>query len=213
MGPLIGRLSYLVKRLAYEQPSSLVLPRSWHEYSGILSSCLNLDEPADKVAFQTLMDRNVRVQPVKDCHKERPRLPQQRIISVLDAACSSHNLTALSEMCLSTIEDRAVLISRLLEWAATFFRHGLVRVYIAVRLLRKWKKLGIDVDSYTLSFLVGAGDKTGLDMVNVYHVIAELVRSQTFSVAGYLEWLVARGAVESYQPTKQQVGFMPRLDD
>ena len=78
MGPLIGRWSYLVKRLAYEQPSSLVLPRSWHEYSGILSSCLNLDEPADKVAFQTLMDRNVRVQPVKDCHKERPRLPQDR---------------------------------------------------------------------------------------------------------------------------------------
>lgn len=73
----------------------------------------------------------------------------------------------------------------------------MARVYVAVRLLRKWKKSGLDVDSYILSFLAQSQSKTGLLMENVYHVISELVRSQTFSTGKYLQWLMARGVVDN----------------
>jgi mediator of RNA polymerase II transcription subunit 12 len=46
-----------------------------------------------------------------------------------------------------------------------------------------------------------------MDMGNIYHVVAELVRSHTFSVGRYLQWLVARGAVEQHRQEKSSPEF------
>jgi mediator of RNA polymerase II transcription subunit 12, fungi type len=188
-----------------------VIPRSWDDYHDLVSSCLNLEQPIDGAVFQNLTDRNARVQPAKHSRSIEPESSQQRIIQIFDAACSSHDINALSEACLSIADDQASLISRLLEWVATSFRHGLVRVYIAVRLLRKWRKLGIDIDSHILSYLKTVEENVTLDMDNVYHVVAELVRSHSFSVAKYLQWLVARGAVGRPQHNTPQVNVAEQV--
>lgn len=166
---------------------------SWDKYKDTLSSCLNLSDYVDGAIFQSLVDRNARVQQARDCCKTAQSSPQRQVIRLLDSARSMCDMTAISEACLSVIEDKAALVSKLLEWTATPFRRGLVRVYVAVRLLRKWKRSGIDIDSHILSFLMEIRNKAGLDMNNVYHVISELVRSQSFSVGRYLQWLMARG--------------------
>ncbi|KAL1962441.1 hypothetical protein VTN77DRAFT_9712 [Rasamsonia byssochlamydoides] len=202
--PLVDRISLLVRRLSREQTSSVVLPRSWDRYHDVLSSCLHLDDPTENAIFQSLQIRNARVQQAKDYRKVAQRSPQQQIIHLLDAARSVCDVTALSEACLGTMADREALISELLEWTGTPFRQGLVRVYIAVRLLRKWKRLGIDVDAHIFSFLAKSREKFRLHMANIYHVVVELVRSQTFSVGRYLQWLVARGAIEQYRQQQLQ---------
>lgn len=145
--------------------------------------------------MQNLTERNVRVQQPMQCqrsHNRSMQQQQQHIIRLLDSIHSAHDISSVSVACLDSSEDRATLIYKLLEWTATPFRYGLRRVYIAVRLLRKWKMSGIDVDIHVLAFL-SKSPKANENMDNVYHAISELVRSQTFSVGRYLQWLVAKG--------------------
>lgn len=203
--PLAVRLALLVRRLTRDNPSSAVLPRSWARYQGLISSSLDLGDPLESAMYQSLLARNLCVQKAKDCRQLAECSPKQQSIRILDASRSVYDMAALSHACLSTVADRAVLVSALLEWTATSFRHGLVRVYIAARLLRKWKKLGMDLDGHILSFLSRSRTKTTLDMGNVYHVIVELIRSQTFSVSRYLQWLVARGVVEQHQQERSSM--------
>jgi mediator of RNA polymerase II transcription subunit 12 len=98
---------------------------------------------------------------------------------------------------LEAVDDKPALVSKLLEWLSTPFRYGICRIYVGARLLRKWKSCGVDVDEHILSFLTRFRDSKGVNMENVYHVISELVRSQTFSVGRYLQWLMAKGATSS----------------
>lgn len=191
--PLIDRLSRFLKKLVHEHTSSMILPDSWDIYKDQVSSCLNLSNKVDRALFQSIAERNVRVQRPRHLKQSSQRSPHQRIIRLLDSIRSAHDVLTISSACLDAVDDRAVLVSKLLEWLATPFRHGICRVYVGVRLLRKWKASGVDVDGHILSFLTHAGVSKKLDMDNVYHTISELVRSQTFSVGRYLQWLMAKG--------------------
>ncbi|KAJ6032303.1 Mediator complex subunit Med12 [Penicillium herquei] len=191
--PLIDRLSRFIKKLAHEHTSSLILPSSWELYKGQVTSCLDLSRDVDRALLKILVERNARVQRPPHLTQPTQCSPHQRIIYLLDSMASACDLTALSSACLDVMEDKATLVSRLLEWAATPFRHGICRVYVSARLLRKWKAAGIDVDGRLLSFLAQATRNKNLAIGNVYHIVSELVRSQTFSVGRYLQWLMAKG--------------------
>lgn len=156
-----------------------------------------------KAIFQNLAERNARVQAPKCQQETAQRSPQQRVIHLFDSIRSTHEISSTSSECLKTIEDKSILVSKLLEWSATPFRYGLCRVYTGVRLLRKWKMSGVDIDSYILSFLAGTKATSTLNMENIYHIISELVRSQTFSVGRYLQWLMARGVTSDFHKTRQ----------
>jgi mediator of RNA polymerase II transcription subunit 12 len=170
----------------------MILPNSWETYNQQVSSSLDLANEADKALFQSLAERNARVQRPKHSTKTTQRSPHQRIVRLLDSIRSAHDLSSVSTY-LDAFDDKAVLVSRLMEWLSTPFRYGLCRVYVGVRLLRKWKSAGIDIDSHILAFLSRGQNNQKFDMEQIYHVISELVRSQTFSVGRYLQWLMARG--------------------
>ena len=203
--PLIDRLTHCVKRLLHENTSSAVLPDSWDTYKDTLSSCLDLDDKVDRAILRSLSERNARIQQPKDQSGTAQRSRRQLAIHTLDSIRSTHDVNAISTSCLDTIEDRTLLISTLLEWTASTFRHGIFRVFTSVRLLRRWKAVGIDIDSHIFAFLSRAGNSNGMEMCHVYHVISELVRSQTFSVGRYFQWLMARGGTDGYQSSKGKV--------
>ncbi|CRG82980.1 Mediator of RNA polymerase II transcription subunit 12 [Talaromyces islandicus] len=207
--PLIDRLVLLVRRLCRECSSSLVLPRSWDQYRDLVSSSLDVEDVTEKAILEIITTRNARVKKQKDCRQSIQRSPHQQIIKLLDTALSTYDVPALSLACLDAMKDREALVHETLEWAASRFRHGLVRVYITVRLLRKWKRLGMDIDGYIFSFIMKARSNNSIHMVNVQHVIVELIRSQTFSVSRYLQWLVARGAVEQYCRNSSESSTIP----
>jgi len=201
--PLVDRLSRFIKKLVHEHTSSMILPNTWDMYKHQVSSCLDLSNKVDRALFQSIAERNARVQ--------RPRIskvvtrcsPHQCIIRLLDSIRSAQDIPSVSSACLDSVDDKPILVSKLLEWLATPFRYGICRVYIGVRLLRKWKSCGVDVNENILAFLTRFRDNKKLNMENVYHVISELVRSQTFSVGRYLQWLVAKG-VTSHSPSERQ---------
>lgn len=190
--PLIDRLTRFIRKLVRDHTSSMILPQTWETYSQHVSSSLDLTNESDKALFQTLSERNARVQRPKHSTKTTQRSPHQRIIRLLDSIRPTHDFSSIFTY-LDAFDDKGVLVSKLLEWLSTHFRYGLRRVYIAARLLRKWKSVGVDTDGHILSFLSRARNNQALDMEPIYHVISELVRSQTFSVGRYLQWLMARG--------------------
>jgi mediator of RNA polymerase II transcription subunit 12 len=161
----------------------------------------------DKETFDRLSERNERIRRIKHGHMNVQRSSSRRLIRLLDSAYSSNDLAALSAECLEIQLDRGVLIAKVLEWASTPFRHGSARIYVTVRLLRRWKKSGIDTDSHILEFLTQSCGNPGLRMPNVYHVISELVRSQSFSVGKYLQRLMAGGVIRSPDVSGQNVSL------
>lgn len=206
--PLIDRLALLVRRLCRECSSSLVLPRSWDQYRDLVSSSLNVEDTTEKAILESITTRNMRVKKHNDC-RQLQRSPHQQIIKLLDATLSTYDIPALSHACLDAMKDREALVHETLEWAGSRFRHGLVRVYITVRLLRKWKRLGLDIDGHIFSFIMKARGNNTIQMTNIHHAIVELIRSQTFSVSRYLQWLVARGAVEQYRRNSSENSPIP----
>lgn len=190
--PLIDRLSRFIKKLVQEHTSSLLLPNAWEKYKRQVMSCLDLTDKVDRALLQNLTERNARVQRPHHPKQTQQRSPNQRIIRLLDSILSEYDINLVSSACLEAVEDRTVLVSKLLEWLSTPFRHGTYRVYAGARLLRKWKAAGVDVDDHILTFLTRAGRNQKLNLENVYHTISELVRSQTFSVGRYLQWLMAK---------------------
>ncbi|CAG8936163.1 unnamed protein product [Penicillium salamii] len=207
--PLIDRLSRFIRKLVRDHTSSMILPQSWETYSQQVSSSLDLTNEADKALLQSISERNARVQRPKHSNKTTQRSPHQRIIRLLDSIRPAHDISSISTY-LDAFEDKAILVSKLLEWLSTHFRHGLRRVYIAARLLRKWKSTGVDIDGHILTFLSGAQKSQGLDMEPIYHVISELVRSQTFSVGRYLQWLMARGVTNGAPSQELKVSLISR---
>jgi mediator of RNA polymerase II transcription subunit 12 len=205
------RLSCFIKRLARDHTSSMVLSNSWNRYKDLVPSCLNLKDSVDKAILHSLVERNVRVYRPQDWQQTAQPTPRQRIIRLLDVKQRALDIPSVSATCLDAVEDRRALVSSVLEWSATPFRSGLYRVYASVRLLRKWKRCGIDVDSHILSFLTEARGRATLNMDNVYHAVSELVRSQTFSVGRYLQWLMAKGLADSSQLDQQKVICRPML--
>ncbi|KAL7657800.1 RNA polymerase II mediator complex subunit, variant 2 [Aspergillus niger] len=63
---------------------------------------------------------------------------------------------------------------------------------------------GMDVESHILAFLANIQITSRVNMDNVYHIIAELVRSQTFSVGRYLQWLMAKGVANDPLPDQHK---------
>ncbi|KAL2816915.1 hypothetical protein BJX63DRAFT_441287 [Aspergillus granulosus] len=203
--PLVDRLSCCIRKLVLEHTSSLILPSSWDTYKDLIRSCLNMKETTDKAIFDALAERNARVQLPKSRPESTQQSAQQRAVQLFDSIHSSHDISSTSMACLNSVEDKPALVAKLLEWSATPFRCGLRRVYTASRLLRKWKMSGVDIDSHIILFLSNARDPTQLNMDNVYHVISELTRSQTFSISKYLQWLMARGVAKTSSPDNDKV--------
>jgi mediator of RNA polymerase II transcription subunit 12 len=157
---------------------------------------LKLKETADKAIFDALAERNARVQLPRSRPESTQQSAQQRALQLFDSIHSSHDVSSASMTCLNSVEDKPALVAKLLEWSATPFRSGLCRIYTAARLLRKWKMSGVDIDSYIILFLSTVEDTAQVNMDNIYHVISELVRSQTFSISKYLQWLMAKGVTK-----------------
>ncbi|KAJ5306532.1 hypothetical protein N7508_005547 [Penicillium antarcticum] len=206
--PLIDRLGHFIQRLIRDHTSSMILPNTWETYKTQVASVLDLENAFEKALFQNLAERNARVQRPNHSKQTDTRSPHQRIIRLLDSIRSAHDISSISS-CFDTFEDKAVLVSKLLEWLSTPFRHGLCRIYIGARLLRKWKLAGVDIDSHILAFLSRGQNNQKLNMDQIYHVISELVRSQTFSVGRYLQWLMAKGVTNSPSTKDHNVKNLP----
>lgn len=204
---IVDHLSRLIKTFAESHPNCFVLPLTWRKHKGTLGNCFSIVQPEGNVKLDRLIKRNERVSRIELCRPSGGQSSPDRLFSLLDTSDMSNDIERLSSECLNLSLEAPYLISRLFEWASTKFRCGANRVYVAIRLLRKWRNLDIDidVDKEIMSFLQRKADTPGLVKERIYHIVSELVRSHSFAVSRYLQQLIAGGAISDHKVNNKDV--------
>lgn len=120
---------------------------------------------------------------------------RRRFLEYLDATISRPFSHELAREWWQLDDDKDMLTQTILEWATSFHRPGITKVFVATRVLRAWSQFGADVTAAVLHFIDSATCESGRDKPALYHVVSELGRSEHFSTARYLQWLIARGGL------------------
>ena len=200
MGPVALRLSQLIRGFVLLRPTCFLLPQKWSQHGATLRSCLDLSNATDRQVFDSLARKNERL--AGRCAQGTlgaERSPRQNVIHLLDAAKAPHNFAILSSDCCSAFINRTELAVTVLEWASTRFREGSSRTYVALRLLRRWHKGGMELDSAITQILAISARSPTIDRRALFHIISELVRSQSLSLGRYMQGLMARGTLNGKQ--------------
>ena len=217
-GPVGHQLRVLLRSCVVSFPDCFILPSCWTDLSTTLASCSGEQDRIFTAGFERLRRRNGRLVQSRQWNKSNTYTPRQKLIGVLDKITCDFSIKALSEHCLKAVEDRDLLITTIFEWSTTVYRSNADRLYIGVRLLRRWSTSGIQLDEPILSFLESLTCIAGFRKTAVYKVVAELVRSRHFSVSKYLQWVMARGLTGSNfadchvsKPYLQRCLFLSRI--
>jgi mediator of RNA polymerase II transcription subunit 12 len=182
----------------------------WETYLPVLQRLASRHPHPQITATLQDLDRRTKVLLQQSKNASSTQDPRRTVLSLLDAVdyAAGVNVDHLAFECMQVMPDARNLIFAVLDWASSFYRDGYHRVYLATRLLRRWSKSGLDIDDAILSYFHSIEPKKSTDPRNVFRIIAELVRSRTFSVGKYLQWLIATGSLNP-RPNISSVG--PRL--
>ncbi|CAG8959099.1 hypothetical protein HYFRA_00012962 [Hymenoscyphus fraxineus] len=190
--PIVERLRELLKTLMASNPDSFVFPATWTKYREVIKSHLAPTDKSFQVVYEIIDRRSRRLSmpgPEKD------NTPQQRLIQLLDSSLSGCFENDILKQCWKLDNDKATLLRVVLDWSTSLYRPGYAKIYIAARICRFWSRSDFDITAAILDFVASDACEQGRNKSSFYHLLCELARSEHFSVAMYLQWLVARGGI------------------
>jgi mediator of RNA polymerase II transcription subunit 12 len=211
--PLLEYLEKILLKLLATTPSCLLLPRTWDVNLPVLQHLVSRHPHTQVLSSVNDLDRRVkRLQHRLGAHSDS-KDPTRRVISLLDSLeyVTAVDMERTACDCLATMPDAHTLVSTVLKWAASLYREGVHRIYLATRLLRRWCRSGVDVDSAILSYFLSPDSSQGCDPRNIFRIVAELIRSKNFSVGKYLQWLIATGSIHRNQDISSSSSWPLRL--
>jgi mediator of RNA polymerase II transcription subunit 12 len=173
-------------------PESFLSPSVWAKHRSALQISLASDDTHFTAVFNVIDQRNARFTSA-DAEKELP--PRRRLIQLLDATLTKPLATDLPKLCWQMDDDKTMIMRTILEWSSSSHRPGNTKIYVAARILRFCSRSGADVSEAVLNFLDSKASESGRDKSAFYHLVSELARSDHFSTASYLQWLIARGGI------------------
>lgn len=191
------KLAKLLKTIMLSAPACLILPAGWNKYQDTIKSCLDKTESRLQSSFDNLSKRNWKIRNRASNQSSQPTKSHgQTIIMFLDSLCYDQSFGKIAGACLRVTDDYDLLVRTCIEWSSSIYRHGRSRAYAAARLLRIWKRKGVDLQGPIFNFLAASSDVPDLQKRDIYILLAELVRSQHLSIGKYLQWLIARGTLD-----------------
>ncbi|KAM0245236.1 hypothetical protein ACHAQJ_010621 [Trichoderma viride] len=187
---LSSQLSTLLASLIRDNSDSFIDPNLWPKYRDALDASLPRDDKAGRDAYHHI---NIRNGQLSITSTASPLAGRPQLVRLLDATLLSQIGRDLPQKCWATGDDKADIVKTTVDWATSFYRPGLARVYIAANLIKVWGSLRIDVTGAILEHMdtIPAEDEGRKQMA--YHLVTELVRTGQFSVTQYIKWLMARG--------------------
>ncbi|KAF4997676.1 hypothetical protein FGRMN_3708 [Fusarium graminum] len=187
---LSNRLSTLLNTLVLTNPESFISPGAWPRYKDTLQALLRPDHEPSQKALHAINSRNSRLVVSSTAS---PPAGRSQLVKLLDASLKESNDHHLAAKCWATSENKPLIMKTVVEWATSFHRPGLAKVYAAARLIRQWSQFRVNPTTPILETLdsIAVGDSTRKNLV--YHLVAELVRTGHFSVSQYMQWTIARG--------------------
>ncbi|KAL9042393.1 MAG: hypothetical protein Q9180_000641 [Flavoplaca navasiana] len=173
-------------------PASFLMPRRWLGYQSLLRSVTEAGAPASTL-FNDICKRNMRLLAMAGSDADSEEEASQSLIELLDSLASGTDIFKIAPEMWEVAPNAEILVRTCLCWSTSIFSNSWARIYIAVRLLRSWRGMGLDIQTQLLQFLAIDAKAADLDDDKLYRVIAELIRSRHFSVGGYLNWVIANG--------------------
>ncbi|KAK8185417.1 uncharacterized protein BKA78DRAFT_356261 [Phyllosticta capitalensis] len=203
--PLVNQVRQFVSTMAMSHRNCLVIPKTWKRHQHIIETLRTESNPQSlQAAARDVIRRNERLTGWKSKWAQSNTSAQKAVISSLDSLSLDLNIEDLSTKCLDLVPDRHSLAITVLQWACSLYREGEHRLYVAARLLRKWRIKGADIDSAILAFLGDGQRLRDIKHRDFFRLVAELVRSHHFSVGRYLQWLIASGSLTGTDSEKGQ---------
>ena len=196
--PILGLVENTILKLVVTKPICLLLPRTWEKHGSTLQTfALRRSQVEITSAFADLDARNSALSQPLGTTGSRPNNSVGQIYHLLDSVDYSANvrIDELAFDCMEIRSDAGRLISAVMQWASSIYRQGSHHIYLATRLLRKWSHLGADVYSGILDYLPTMATDGTKEQAVVFRIIAELLRSKTFPLGRYLQWLIATGSL------------------
>ncbi|KAF2653975.1 hypothetical protein K491DRAFT_717612 [Lophiostoma macrostomum CBS 122681] len=211
---LLQYLEKIILKLLTTSPTCMLLPRTWDRHWPVLrrlasrhpeANITNVVEGLDLRTRRLLHASQKPSSTAQDCSRGLLRL--------LDS--TDLNKTVRSEQlalhCMDISPSARIIVAAALQWASSPYRDGCYRIYLVTRLIRKWSLLGVDTDDAILAYFHATERDAGSDQRNAFRIVAELIRSQTFSVGKYLQWLIATGSIGRSQDITLQTSWPLRL--
>ena len=189
--PITDQLSRLITKLMTSCPNALISPRIWPGH--------NLPDTLNSTNINERNESLVNLGPTRSVRQET--------LQLLDSLCCGSSWRRIWPV-ISALGRLEEVVSTTLDWLSSPYRQGPMRVFVAARLLRKCSSRGVDVGRLFFESL-----RKGLDDGDLFHLLSELVRSSTFSVANYLQWLIARGGVGGFESNVCEHGSLRGLAD
>jgi mediator of RNA polymerase II transcription subunit 12 len=184
------------------------MPQRWDQFKDTLRSCIERESHLF-VVFESLDRRNKRLSTSNI--EEIKASPRHRLVQLLDSSLSTPLADNLLQRALTVGTDHSTLARTILQWATSPHRIGVTKVYVGARLLRKLDKLGFDINEAVVKFLGSETTSSSLCKSSLYHLVSELARSGHFSVAHYLQWLIARGGIRNLEQLAEDGPCATRL--
>ncbi|ORY11541.1 hypothetical protein BCR34DRAFT_484023 [Clohesyomyces aquaticus] len=198
VSPVVELLENIIIKLISNCPACFLLPKSWDRHVLVLRRLAEKrHHPQIIHAIETLDRRNKRLLRSSGSVPTGAHDSARHVVCLLDSVdyVAGVNIETLALQCMEHIPEPRHLISLALKWASSLHREGSHRIYLVTRLIRKWNQIGTDVDEAILVHLQSVASTGQTDPRYLFRIIAELVRSKTFSVGRYLQWLIATGAI------------------
>jgi mediator of RNA polymerase II transcription subunit 12 len=214
LGPIISKVESLIFLLATSHAACLILPRSWSRFREILQSLseksLNLEVNR---AIETITRRNDRLS-ISARSTPGLRGGKSQLISILDTLSLTLTGNQLAERCLDVDLALVDLVTVVLRWASSNFRHGRYRVYVAARILRKAQQYHDDSDELLWDTIQVLSRDDSIDSSALYQVVVELARSSHFSIGRFVQHLISVGAFGGEGETEllQLLRHLPSLN-
>ena len=197
--PIILRLQQLLTTIAVTNKGCMIVPKVWEQYRHLLDLPFqDTNKQALRSAITVIDKRNDRLVPGTQT-KSDSRTSLKRIIAILDHVSINFDFEELIEKCCCLENDPKIVVSTVLEWASSAYRSDSYQIYLAVRILRKFYDLGVDVDAQILSLLSTTDKAYAYDFHRTFYIVTHLVNSSHFSVGRFCQSLIVRGATGAAQ--------------
>lgn len=190
-------------------PESFISPATWPKHRDALVELIQQTDGATRAAYQLIDDRNNRLVSGNDSTSTQSM--QQRLVKLLDSALYQPFSDALVSQCWALGSDKSAVVRTILDWGTSSLRPGPTKVYVTVRLLRSWGKQGLDVTTAVLEHLDFIPTNDHERKQSTYSIVSDLARSNDFSVARYIQWLISRGGLSEPSEISQMGPCATRL--
>ncbi|KAI9888774.1 MAG: RNA polymerase II mediator complex subunit [Vezdaea aestivalis] len=190
---VVSRLRQMVEEDLGQHRDNFVSLNTWQNFGPILKLIGEANPSELSTAMDDVVQRCKRLLPTS----KRENKAEETLVRILDLNFIHCAPSSTWDRCQNLSGGKDLFVHTAVSWVASRFREGPLKVLLGARLLRRAKKLGLDIEGPILQIL-GTRNTSNFDNAAIFHLMSDLVRSKTFSPSKYLQWLIAGGILHGH---------------